>query len=92
MAVVFESVIKSDGDKSWVIEIKDLSDGRVEVCKNLEEYEEKIEQMGQDYGGHIDEVRWIAEEGLPPHFLDEVRFEMAKMQDKYGINSDDKVT
>jgi len=78
MAVVFEATIKPDGIGGWFIELKDTMDDRVEVCKDLDEFEEKIESMGAEYGGHIDEVRWNKSDDLPPHLLDEVRLAMAE--------------
>jgi hypothetical protein len=80
MAVVFESTIKINEDREWYIEIKDTLDGRVEICKTIEDYSKKIEELGSEYGGHIDEVNWNKDENVPPHFMDEIRIAMAKQQ------------
>ena len=82
MAVVFESTIKNDGLGGWFIELKDTTDGRVAICKDIAEYEEQIEQLGADYGGHIDEVRWSSDEDVTPVMIDELRLEMAKVREK----------
>jgi len=80
--VVFEALIRSDKTGGWFIELTDTTDGRMEVCKDLDEFEEKIEAMGDDYGGHIDEVRWLKEDDLHPAILDEIRVLMAKKRDE----------
>ena len=79
--VIFTSTIKLAVDGSWYIELQDITDpddSRTEICKNLDEYESKIEQMGADYGGHIDEVRWLQDKEVTPHILDEIRLQMAE--------------
>jgi hypothetical protein len=83
MGVCFESIVKSDGKGSWCIELKDPVKEISFTCKNLEEYEEKIQELSEPYGGNIDEVKWLQESGLHPRLIDEVRFEMVKFQEKY---------
>ncbi|WP_321777645.1 hypothetical protein [Sulfurimonas sp.] len=80
MSLIFESKIKVDESKNWFIELTDTSDGRVEICKNMDEYKEKFEKLGEDYGGNVDEVKWSQDENVPPHHIDEIRQEMAKLQ------------
>ncbi|MBA3025600.1 MAG: hypothetical protein FP820_04235 [Sulfurimonas sp.] len=80
MSVVFESIIKIDDNGQWFIELKDTGDGRVAFCLNLDEYSQKVEDFGSDYGGHIDEVRWSKDANVPPHVMDEIRLEMAAHQ------------
>ena len=82
MAVIFEAKIKEDGIGGWFIELKDTTDNRVETCVNLEEFEKKIEELGDDYGGHIDEVKWSSDENIHPKHIDEVRMLMAEYQKK----------
>ncbi|MEN4053979.1 MULTISPECIES: hypothetical protein [Sulfurimonas] len=85
MAVVFTSTIKLDDSDKWFIELKDVTDPddeRVEVCFDLDEYETKIEEMGADYGGHIDEVKWLKDDNVPPFVLDEIRLKMAEQRAK----------
>ncbi len=83
MSVVFESKITLNANQNgWQIELKDTVDGRVKVCANLEEFELGIEELGADYGGNIDEVKWSVSEDVPPHFIDEVRMGMAKYQEE----------
>jgi len=81
MAVVFESCVKLNEDRtSWCIELKDTVDDRVVMCASLEEYQEQMKELGDDYGGNIDEVRWSKDEDVPPHFMDEIRQGMANIQ------------
>lgn len=80
MSLVFTSVIKIDDNNRWFIELSDTSDGRVEICKNMQEYKEKFEKLGEDYGGNVDEVRWSQDANVPAYHIDEIRQEMAKLQ------------
>jgi len=90
--VIFEATIKNDNAGGWFIELKDTEDGRVEICKDLDEFEEKIEQMGDDYGGHIDEVRWLKDEDLHPAAMDEIRALMAEKRAKIEEERGDFIT
>ncbi|MCF6309018.1 MAG: hypothetical protein L3J19_00870 [Sulfurimonas sp.] len=82
MSVIFESTIKmADGSKEdWYIELKDTVDDRVEICADLSEYSKKVEELGTDYGGNIDEVRWMKDDNVPLPIMDNIRFEMSKLQ------------
>ena len=85
MAVVFTSTIKLDDNDKWFIELRDTTDPedeRVEVCFDLDEFETKIEEMGAEYGGHIDEVKWLKDDNVPPFVLDEIRLKMAEQRAK----------
>ena len=82
MAVVFEATIKMDDTDNWYIELKDTVDGRVESCLNIEELEKKVEEFGQDYGGHVDEVRWLKDDDVLPPVMDDVRLKMAEQRAK----------
>lgn len=81
MAVVFESHIKVDEKGKWFIELKDTVDNRVAICYDMDEYSQKIEDFGADYGGHIDEVKWSKDDDIHPSVMDEIRFEMARQQE-----------
>ena len=87
--VIFESNIKVNKAGDWYIELKDLVDGRVEICDTLEKFEMKIEELGADYGGQIDEVKWSVDENVRPDQLDEIRLGMAKYQEEHMNDSDD---
>ncbi len=90
--VVFSSVIKIDDEGKWYIELTDLTDGRKEICFDLDEYEEKIEKLGDDYGGHVDEVKWSVDENVPPFIIDEIRLLMAQKRAKIEEERGDFIT
>jgi len=80
--VVFESTIKMvEGSREdWFIELKDTVDDRVEICADLKEYSKNVEKLGADYGGNIDEVKWMKDDNVPLPVMDNIRFEMSKLQ------------
>ncbi len=80
MSVIFTSTIKMADKDTWYIELKDMVDQRVEICKDMEEYAKKIEDLGSDYGGNIDSVNWYKDDNVPAHVMDHIRMEMAKQQ------------
>ncbi len=80
MSLIFESKIKIDENNEWYIELTDTSDGRVEICKNMNEYKEKFEKLGEDYGGNVDQVIWSQDDNVPPYHIDEIRQAMAELQ------------
>jgi len=93
--VVFTSTIKLDDSGKWFIELKDITDEddiRTEICFDLDEYETKIEEMGADYGGHIDEVKWLKDDNVLPHILDEIRLKMAEQRAKIEEKTGEPIT
>jgi hypothetical protein len=73
MAVIFESVIKSNPVGRWYIELTDTSEeDRVEICLDMDEYAQKIEEMGAEYGPDV-EVVWSADENVTQIQIQEVR-------------------
>jgi hypothetical protein len=81
--VVFEALVKNSENGGWFIELKDTLDGKIELCSDLKVFEEKIQEMGSTYGGHIDEVKWISHESLSPENMQEVRIAMMEYHEKY---------
>ena len=92
MAVVFEATILVDENEKWYIELKDTVDGRIVHCQNVEELEKKVEELGADYGGHVDEVRWTKAEDVLPHIMDEIRVQMAEARAKIEEDSGEALT
>jgi len=80
MSVIFTSTIKMADDQTWYIELKDMVDQRIEICKDMDEYSQKVEDLGSDYGGNIDSVNWYKDDNVPEHVMDTIRMEMAKHQ------------
>ncbi len=92
MAVVFEATILVDADEKWYIELKDTVDGRIVHCQDVEDLEKKVEELGADYGGHVDEVRWMKAEDVLPHIMDEIRVQMAEARAKIEEDSGEALT
>ncbi len=93
--VVFTSTIKLDDSDKWFIEIQDITDEddiRTEICFDLDEYETKIEEMGSEYGGHIDEVKWLKDDNVLPPVLDEIRLKMAEQRAKIEEERGEPIT
>jgi len=80
MSVIFTSTIKMKDENTWMIELKDMVDQRVEFCYDMAEYAEKVEDLGSDYGGNIDAVNWYKDDNVPEHIMDVIRQEMAVQQ------------
>jgi len=78
MMVVIESVIKSNPLGRWYIELSDTmkeeGEDRV-VCLDINEYAQKIEIMGEEYGGDV-EVAWSSEDNVTPEQINEVRMQI----------------
>lgn len=81
MAVLFESRIKVGEEGNWFIELTDTVRQRTVICHDLDEYSQKVEDFGADYGGRIDEVKWSKDANVPPQTMDEIRLEMSRQQE-----------
>ena len=79
MAVIIESVIRSNPIGRWYIELIDTMkdedpENRV-ICLDVFEYADKIEMIGQEYGGDI-EIVWSSDDNVTPEQINEVRMQM----------------
>jgi len=93
MAVIFEAKICVNDDReTWFIELKDTVDGKIMLCNTLEELETNVEKLGEDYGGHIDEVKWTKEENVPEIIMDELRVKMAEHREKIESERGESIT
>jgi hypothetical protein len=90
MSVIFESLVKNSKNGGWFIELKDTTDGRMVVCNDLKEFEIKIQELSEDYGGRVDEVNWISHESLSPQNEQKLRVAMMEYHEKYKDQLDDK--
>jgi hypothetical protein len=90
--VVFEALVKNNEDGGWFIELKDTTDQRVVVCNDLKEFEVKIQELAEDYGGRVDEVNWISHESLSPQNEQKLRVAMMEYHEKYKdqLDSDEE--
>jgi hypothetical protein len=92
MGVVFTATIKLDDSDKWFIELRDEEDGRTEICFDMDEFEKNIEKLGNDYGGHIDEVKWLKDEKVPLVVMDEIRTVMAEHRAKIEEERGEPIT
>ena len=71
--VVIESVIKTNPLGRWYIELSDtMKEESMEICLDINEYAQKVEMMGEEYGGEV-EVAWSTEDNVTPAQINEVR-------------------
>ena len=71
--VVIESVIKTNPLGRWYIELRDtMKEESMEICLDINEYAQKVEMMGEEYGGEV-EVAWSSEENVSLAQINEVR-------------------
>lgn len=78
--VVLESVIKSNPMGRWYIELFDTMKEEGEehervVCLDINEYAQKVEKMGEEYGGEV-EVSWSSDDGVSVEQINEVRHQI----------------
>lgn len=90
MSVIFEATVKNNENGGWYVELKDTLIQRIEMCQDLNEFESKIQEMGEEYGGQIDEVKWISDKSLSPQNMQEVRVAMMQFHEKYKDELDKK--
>jgi flagellar biosynthesis chaperone FliJ len=71
--VIIESVIKTNPLGRWYIELSDtMKEESMEICLDINEYAQKIEMMGEEYGGEV-EIAWSSEENVSLAQINEVR-------------------
>jgi len=76
MSTIIESVIKSNPVGRWYIELSDtMKDESMEICLDINEYAQKVEMMGQEYGGAV-EIAWSSDDNVTPEQINEVRMQM----------------
>jgi hypothetical protein len=84
----FKSTIKPKPLGGWYIELTENATGETVVCDNLDEYMQKIEEMGQEYGPGM-QVAWEIDPEADPKvmqiYVNEIRGLMRKYQDETGV-------
>jgi len=80
--VKFEAVLKNNGIGGWCIELTDTLEPTTVRCENLEDFSNKVQEMGAEYGNDI-EVVWSSEEDVSPAHMQELRVAMTEYQEKY---------
>jgi len=82
MSVKFTAIQKRKDDKSWYIELTDTMENNTVKCENLEQFSQRIELMGTEYGNDI-EVVWSCDDDVSQEFMQELRVAMLSYQEKY---------
>ena len=82
MAVQFISYVDQDVLGNWFIKLTDTLEEKDVICKDLDDYAKKIEELGADYGNDI-EVKWIKSNRLTPANYQDISIKMAIFQEKY---------
>ncbi len=75
MAVIIQSIIKTNPMGRWYIELIDPSEEETAdrmICLDIQEYAQKIETISEDYGNDM-EIAWESEENVTPIQINEVR-------------------
>jgi len=82
MSAKFTANIEEDReDKGWLIRLTDTVDDRVAICKSLEEFKNRIEELGDDYGGDV-EVVWSKDQDVTDIHFKEIHDGMAAYKEK----------
>jgi len=92
MSAKFIANIEEDlNDGGWLIRLTDTLDNREEICKSLSEFETKINEMGDDYGGDV-EIAWNKDSNVTDAHFKEIHDGMAQYkeeevtEEQVGIN------
>lgn len=83
MAVKFISYVDENIDGDWFIELTDTLSNESVVCKDLNEFKQKIEDMGAQYGNEI-EVEWNKSKTLSLTSYQDLEAKMAELQKEYA--------
>jgi len=87
MSVIIQSTIKTNPLGRWYIELRDTTEeDSMEICLDINEYAQKIEAMGLDYGGEI-EVAWQADDNVTQVQIHEVRMQMNEYEANREANN-----
>ena len=89
--VVIESVIKSNPLGRWYIELSDtMKEESMEICLDIYEYAQKVEMMGEEYGGEV-QVAWSTEDNVTPAQINEVRQQIMAYEAEIEAQQDQSV-
>ena len=82
MSTIFNATIKNNEDGQWYINLEDpIEDINVD-CKDINEFEQQIEKLGESYGGRIDEVKWHLDEDVTKDQFEEINSLMLQLQEE----------
>ena len=75
MAVIIQSIIKTNPMGRWYIELIDPNEEETAdrmICLDIQEYAQKVETISEDYGNDM-EIAWESAEDVSPLQINEVR-------------------
>ena len=79
---MIESIIKSNPLGRWYIELSDtMKEESMEICLDINEYAQKVEKMGEEYGGEV-EVAWSSDDDVTVEQINEVRQQIMAYEDE----------
>ena len=82
MSVIFKANIQEDTTtKKWNIKLTDTTDNSEQICNDLEDFFNKLELMGADYGSDI-EVQWSKDKNVSDESFRQIHTQMAEYKDK----------
>ena len=82
MSAKFTANIEEDTKNgSWLIRLTDTLDNRTALCKSLEEFKTKLEELGDDYGGDV-EVVWSKEQDVTDTHFKEIHNGMSAYKEE----------
>ncbi|WP_353662089.1 hypothetical protein [Hydrogenimonas sp. SS33] len=85
----FTSMIKAKPMGGWVIELTETATGKTVICDTLDEYMEKIEELGMEYGPDM-QVAWSVDPTVDKKIMDayvlEIRGLMKRYQEETGVS------
>lgn len=82
MAVKFTSYVDENSEGEWFIELTDTLDETTVICNDLDQYKQKIEELGAKYANDI-EVIWTKSKTLSPKNYQDLNEKMAVLQKEY---------
>jgi len=82
MAVKFISYVDENSEGNWFIELTDTLEEKTVICKDLVEYQIKLEELASKYANDI-EVVWNKSKTLTPKNYQELNDKMAELQKEY---------
>ena len=75
------NIEENTNEEGWLIRLTDTVDDRMALCYSLEEFKNKIEEFGDDYGGDV-EVIWRKDQDVTDKHFKEIHDGMAAYKEE----------
>jgi len=75
------NIEENTNEEGWLIRLTDTVDDRMALCYSLEEFKNKIEEFGDDYGGDV-EVAWSKDQDVTDKHFKEIHDGMAAYKEE----------